>query len=219
MIARQWQHQCKVRPWPGIVGILSIVLACQGGGDSMPRVDTAAGAVGPDTMSTAPQPNTSAEVNYQVDPNNVAAALQWDSTTNTVTYPIVAGLTPTSGAWNFNGYTKGNMTIIVPVGARVVMPFMSLDGNVPHSMGIIAGEPNTATLAAAPDREPALPGAVSRRYVTGIRSTDRDIVRFTANQAGEFLLVCGVPGHAAAGMWIRFTVSADADRPEIRTND
>jgi sulfocyanin len=165
-----------------------------------------------DTTPSAPA--RSGELSYDVDPRDVAAALLFDSTTNTVTYPIVAGLTSANNAWNFNGYANGNMTIVVPVGARVVIPFSNLDGNVPHSMGLIAG--STSNLVAAPD-QPLIFGASTRRYETGIRSVERDVVRFTASDAGEYLMVCGVPGHAAGGMWIRFHVSSRATRPEIRT--
>jgi uncharacterized cupredoxin-like copper-binding protein len=38
-------------------------------------------------------------------------------------------------------------------------------------------------------------------------------MKFVADKAGAFLIICGVPGHAAAGMWIRFTVEAGAERP------
>jgi uncharacterized cupredoxin-like copper-binding protein len=36
---------------------------------------------------------------------------------------------------------------------------------------------------------------------------------FTANKAGTYLIVCGVPGHATSGMYIRFVVSSDATAP------
>lgn len=209
----------RVRRVAAIIAGLAGILGCGGSNDQARRVDTARGTVGADTAAATQSTPPRSELSFEVDANDVAAALQWDSTTNTATYPIVAGLTASNSAWNFNGHARGSMTIVVPVGARVVMPFSNLDANVPHSFGIIAGEPNIATLAAASEREPVFPGAISRRYLTGIRSTETDIVRFTANTAGEYLLVCGVPGHAPGGMWIRFVVSADAKRPEIRINE
>lgn len=208
--------------WTLTMCVLLAPMTCGGASEQGTRRDTAAGTVSGDTGTATTAPSTTtgtSEVSYDVDPNDVRAALRFDSATNTVTYPIVAGLTSNNSAWNFNGYADGEMTIVVPLNAKVVMPFSNLDGNVPHSFGVIAGTGSTADLAAAPDRQPALPGAITRRYVTGLGSRDRDIVRFTANQAGEFLLVCGVPGHAPGGMWIRFVVSADAQRPEIQTRD
>jgi uncharacterized cupredoxin-like copper-binding protein len=34
-------------------------------------------------------------------------------------------------------------------------------------------------------------------------------ISFTADAAGAYTLVCYIPAHAATGMWINFTVSAD----------
>jgi len=42
-----------------------------------------------------------------------------------------------------------------------------------------------------------------------------DTLRFTAQPAGEYLIFCGVSGHGAAGMWIRFRVSATAEAPAL----
>jgi len=40
-------------------------------------------------------------------------------------------------------------------------------------------------------------------------------MRFAAQPAGEYLIFCGVPGHGAAGMWIRLRVSATATTPAL----
>jgi hypothetical protein len=40
-------------------------------------------------------------------------------------------------------------------------------------------------------------------------------MRFAAQPAGKYLIVCGVPGHGAAGMWIRLRVSATAQAPAL----
>jgi hypothetical protein len=40
-------------------------------------------------------------------------------------------------------------------------------------------------------------------------------MRFAAQPAGEYLIFCGVPGHGAAGMWIRLRVSAPAQAPAL----
>ena len=163
-----------------------------------------------DTMPAPPQQQA---VNYDVDPRNVAEAMQYDSVTRTVTYPIVAGLTSTNNAWNFNGYAEGRMTVVVPVGASVVMPFSNMDGNVPHSFGITADDPRNLPMVPGAI---VFPGAETRRFEAGLRSTERDIVRFTASSAGRYLLICGVPGHAIGGMWIYFEVSRTAQRPAVR---
>src|SRR5207245_1485224 len=40
-------------------------------------------------------------------------------------------------------------------------------------------------------------------------------LRFAAQPAGDYLIACGVPGHGAAGMWIRLRVSGTAKTPEL----
>lgn len=200
----------RLRLSPFVLGP-AILTACAGGGDSSDtttaRADTAAAPAAPQQPS----------VSYDVDPENVQAALQYDSASNTVTYPIVSGLTSANSAWNFNGYAKGNLTLVVPVGATVVLPFSNLDGNVPHSFGI--STERAQNVPAAPSAQAiAFPGAATRRYETGLRATERDIVRFTADKAGRYLLICGVPGHAINGMWVRFEVSATAKRPAVRVS-
>jgi sulfocyanin len=188
-----------------------ITAACQTGEQS--ETDTARATDSATNAPPAPAPTPQGQVDYTIDPKDVRGALKFDSATNTVTYPIISGLTSVNGAWNFNGHYNGSMTIVVPVGANVVMPFANSDGNVPHSFGIITGTANA--IPAAPGA-PALPGAETKRYVAGLRSTERDVVRFTADKAGMYLLICGVPGHAVGGMWIYFEVSSTAKRPEIR---
>jgi len=40
-------------------------------------------------------------------------------------------------------------------------------------------------------------------------------MRFDAQLAGDYLIFCGVPGHGAAGMWIRLRLSATAKTPAL----
>src|SRR5439155_1392224 len=43
------------------------------------------------------------------------------------------------------------------------------------------------------------------------------IAGLTGQPAGDYLIFCGVAGHGAAGMWIRFQVSASAKTPALLT--
>ncbi len=149
----------------------------------------------------------------KVNPDDLAASLAYDSSTNTVTFPIVAGLTPVNNVWNFNGRAKGEMTLTVPLGAKMVMPFVGYDGKVPHSFGITADSPKR--IPAAPGA-PVFPGAATRSYETGLKANEMDVVRFTADKPGNYLIICGVPGHAVNGMWVRFVVSASTKAPSVK---
>jgi sulfocyanin len=148
-----------------------------------------------------------------VDPSNVKASMQWDAATKSMTLPMVSGLNKNAGGWNFDGQARGSMTIVVPVGAKVTFPYYNED-IVPHSLGVVEGSPtNVPSLPS----QPAFPRAATRNFQQGIPTNQGDVVTFTADKPGTYLIVCGVPGHAASGMWVIFTVSPSATVPQITT--
>jgi sulfocyanin len=135
---------------------------------------------------------------YQMDGNNV-------------TLDIVAGSTNKGNYWNFNGAQFGEMTIVVPVGAEVTLNFSNSDPNMAHSVGISAG---FDTAPAMVDPTPIFAGAVSSNPTSMTEATlpgQAETITFTASEAGEYSMVCYIPGHAVSGMWIHFNVSADGE--------
>lgn len=133
-----------------------------------------------------------------------------DVPTKTVQFQLIAGYSGLNGAQNFNGFGDGALTLTVPLGWHVVLHFSNRDGMLPHSSEVIADGP----VPAAPSTtSPAFSQAVTLKLQDGLTSTERDDMKFVADKAGAYLIVCGVPGHAAAGMWIRLTVEAGAARP------
>ncbi len=137
--------------------------------------------------------------------------LQVDTVTKTVTFQLVAGLTGLNGALNFNGFRDGGLTLTVPVGWTVVMHFRNHDGMLPHSAEVI---PDTHPLPTGPVA-PAFPRAFTLRLEQGLISEQTDDIRFVADKGGSYLIFCGVPGHGAAGMWVRFAVSGSVHRPSV----
>jgi len=137
--------------------------------------------------------------------------LQVDTVTKTVTFQLVAGLTGLNGALNFNGFRDGELTLTVPLGWTVVMEFRNHDGMLPHSAEVIA---DTHPLPTQPVT-PAFRGAVTIRLAEGLVSEARDELRFIADKGGSYLIFCGVPGHGAAGMWIRLEVSGSVQQPSL----
>jgi sulfocyanin len=121
---------------------------------------------------------------------------------------IAAALDGNNGGMNFNGASKGGATITIPVGWRVRVSFVNRDA-VPHSAIVIAGAP---PVPAIPET-PAFGGAYTTGLTAGLFTDQTDEMKFTASPAGQYILVCGVPGHGASGMWIRFVVSPDAKTP------
>jgi sulfocyanin len=202
----------------------AVLTACQG--EHAPPADTAASAPVPAAAAppTTPTPASAAAPTATaasaaggrptVDAKNVAASIQYDSAAKTAKIPVISGLTSNGGGWNFNGYAQGQMTIVVPVGTKVVMPYYN-DDIVPHSMVAVAG--SASRIPSAPG-DPVFRGATTRSPDNGLMTGQHDDVTFTAETPGRFLLVCGVPGHAQSGMWVYLEVSRTAKRPTVRTS-
>lgn len=171
--------------------------------------DSASHGAAPGTPATAP-PTTGAP---KIDPAKVAAALEWDAASKTAKLPMVSGVGNAVGGWNFNGHANGTLIFTVPVGSTVEMPFYN-DDIVPHSLGVVNGSPTNVPSAPS---APAFPNAITIKFEQGLMTGEKDLVRFTASKAGTYLIVCGVTGHAASGMWVVFVVSASAKAASIRT--
>jgi len=135
--------------------------------------------------------------------------LSVDAGAKTARFQLIAGLTGANGALNFNGFADGGLTLVIPVGWAVEMDFVNHDGMLPHSAMVVAA---TLPMQAAPS-DPAIPRAFTVRLSEGLPPLGKDTIRFTADPAGDYFIVCGVPGHAAAGMWIRLQISGTAREP------
>jgi FtsP/CotA-like multicopper oxidase with cupredoxin domain len=138
-----------------------------------------------------------------------------DAGAQKVEMDVVAGFNPNNSNWNFNGYYEGGMTVVVPEGWRVEITLGNRDGDVPHSLVVMA-DPGAGNLPLQAGREQAVfPRAYSRSPEQGISAGDQDVVSFKADEVGEYLWFCGVPGHGQSGMWTRFAVRGDADAPYV----
>jgi sulfocyanin len=122
---------------------------------------------------------------------------------------ITAGATNALNHWNYNGAVSGNMTITVPEGYSVTINFKNADPNMAHSLGIVA---QTGNFGATLEPAPVFEGAVTSNPTSMTEGTmpgEEESISFTAATAGNYSMVCFVPGHAATGMWVRFNVSTD----------
>src|SRR6058998_3864077 len=137
--------------------------------------------------------------------------LRFDTAAKTVRFQLIAWLTGLNGALNFNGFRDGALTIVVPVGWQTEIDFRNHDGMLPHSAQVIAPQTPLPTQPVGP----TIPRAFTLKLVEGLPSEATDIMRFAAEPAGEYLIFCGVPGHGAAGMWIRLRVSATPTTPAL----
>ena len=130
--------------------------------------------------------------------------LKYDAASHTVTFQLMAG------PFNFNGFTNGAATLLLPPKANVVINFVNKDGT-PHSAEVISGDgpiPNAAT-------DPAIPRAYTNKVLEGLPQEGTDAMRFTVPESGKYRIFCGVPGHGLSGMWIWMTIDPAAKAPSF----
>jgi len=136
--------------------------------------------------------------------------MEIDNEAKTVSLEIIAGKTDAVNYWNFNGYTSGDATIVVPEGYSVKITFTNNDPMMAHSLGI--GEKEESFPALFENVTPVFEGALSSNPTDMMSATvsgATEELTFTASVAGDYAMICYLPGHATVGMWIGFTVSAD----------
>jgi sulfocyanin len=129
-------------------------------------------------------------------------------------FTVVANQTSANAGQNFNGADRGRLTITVPPGTPVHVKFMNAKtAALPHSFQVIPlkGTAKAPTLPAQAESQPAFGGAESPN--PGLQGTPPGTtadVRFTASKAGQYLFICGYPGHALLGMYGTLDVTPGA---------
>jgi sulfocyanin len=140
-----------------------------------------------------------------------AMAPTWVTTKGkTVNLTVIADYTSAVSGFNFNGYGKGQLTITVPKGDTVKVTF-SNKASLPHSVQFTAYT-KSLPMGAVMD---AFKGSNSPNPTNGTVSGVTQKFSFVASKAGNYLMICAVPGHAQAGMWDTFVVSATAKTAKV----
>jgi sulfocyanin SoxE-like protein len=172
-----------------------------------PSIDPGRKPRGPVTIprpAATPSTDSSAAPAAAVSPAGQDSVLKYDGATKTVTFQLIAG------PFNFNGYTNGGATLVLPPKANVVINFVNKDGT-PHSAEVISGEgpiPNAAV-------DPAIPRAYTNKVLEGLPQEGMDVMRFTVPENGKYRIFCGVPGHGLSGMWIWMRIDPAAKVPSF----
>lgn len=182
----------------GIALLATLTLAACGGGE--PAEEEPAG----ETPATQPGAQGGGAATGEM---SMPSWMQVDHQAQTVSMDIVAGSTDDLNYWNFNGAVSGNATVVVPAGYEVTINFRNDDPNMAHSLGI---EEQQATWPASLQPSPEFEGAVTSNPTSmtdGTMPGESESITFTASQAGDYAMVCYVPGHASTGMWINFRVA------------
>lgn len=134
--------------------------------------------------------------------------MSYDPSARRVKLKLYAADGSNNGGMNFNGGSKGDQTITIPLGWSVHVDFQNKDA-IPHSAIVL---PDAMPLPATPG-QPAIARAYTRELTGGIPTDGTDTMDFTAAPAASYLIVCGVPGHGPSGMYIKLVVSATAKVP------
>ncbi|MDQ2767777.1 MAG: hypothetical protein M3Y30_11545, partial [Gemmatimonadota bacterium] len=138
--------------------------------------------------------------------------LSYDPAAKTIALKLLAAHGSVNGGMNFNGNSNGTATITVPAGWTVSWMFKNEDA-IPHSAIIL---PDKRPFPAQP-QVPAIARAYTVDVTAGLATGKSDQTTFKATTPGDYVIACGVPGHAPSGMWIHFNVSADAKVPTYPT--
>ena len=194
----------------GAALLVSAIAGAQGSGGVSPKkhanASRPAASPAASTKATAAAPAApAAKTDSGVKVNEF---MSYDPGAKTVTLKLFAAHGSTNGGMNFNGASNGGSTITVPVGYSVTWAFTNEDA-IPHSAIVLA---NKMPLPAQP-QDPAIPRAYTKDVTGGLPTNGTDQTTFKASTPGQYVIACGVPGHAPSGMWINFVVSADAKVP------
>ena len=122
----------------------------------------------------------------------------------TVTLFVEAQANGANSGFNFNGLAKGQGGVTVPLGWEVTVEFLN-HGAMPHSAVVTRSDTSVT---------PAFKSSGMADALAGIGQGKRSHFAFRATRAGRFYIVCAVPGHEPAGMWVRLTVSSTAKRAQ-----
>ena len=126
-----------------------------------------------------------------------------------VTIKIEAAATSDNNGFNFDGYYNGNANFVIPLGWTVNWIFTNAAA-LPHSAALTTNTklPPTLAMVGGTPVETPLPQQ-------GIAAGKEQDLSYGAVDAGNYDLVCLVPGHLQAGMWIHYTVTSAAKLPRI----
>lgn len=173
-----------------------------------PPVAAAVLSIALSSLSLGAAPATPAAARAVRDTVVVNQFMSYDASATRVRLSLTASLGSHNGGMNFNGGFKGDQTITIPAGWRVHIAFQNKDA-IPHSAIVL---PDSFPLPMSPE-SPAIAQAYTRDVTAGIPTDGTDTMDFTAKPAGNYLIVCGVPGHGPSGMYIKLVVSATAKVP------
>lgn len=135
-----------------------------------------------------------------------------DEAAKTVTIALQGTRGPDGNAL-INGHRKGELQIIVPLNWAVQWDWRNADSTSPHSLVVMAEREKLPTEGG----RSAFTNAMTRMVTAGLPAGQGDRTTFTAEEAGWYWLLCGVPGHAIAGEYLGLRVDPEARTASLKT--
>ena len=143
------------------------------------------------------------------------AAPPWliaDEAAKTVTLPLLV-TRGSDGSGLINGHRKGELQIVVPLNWTVQWDWRNADSASPHSLVVMAERERLPTEGG----RAVFTNAMTRTLTAGLPAGQGDRTTFTAEEAGWYWLLCGVPGHAIAGEYLGLRVDPEAKTATVKT--
>lgn len=163
-------------------------------------------------QTRSPAPSVVADSAVSVRPTSTAPPwLIADHGARTVTMALQVTHGP--GGALINGAREGGMQIVVPLGWTVQWDWRNADSTAPHSL-VVMVEREKLPMEGG---RAAFSNAMTRMVSAGLAAGQGDRTTFTAEEAGWYWLLCGVPGHAIAGEYIGLRIDPDAKAASVRT--
>lgn len=136
--------------------------------------------------------------------------LRLGSKPKTVELIVVAVWNDENYGMNFNGFAKGNALYTIPMGWTVEVTYIN-PSPIPHSLLVIEKDATKKIQVA----EPYFKGAAVEKHIVGAPFA-KQTFSFVADEAGEYALACGFPGHSAGGHWIGLDIDDKAAAPTLK---
>jgi hypothetical protein len=134
-----------------------------------------------------------------------------DSTAKTVTLALHVTRGP-DGAALINGHHQGELQIVVPLNWTVQWDWRNADSTASHSLVVMAEREKLPTEGG----RAVFTNAMSRSVTEGLAVGQGDRTTFTAEEAGWYWLLCGVPSHAIDGEYLGLRVDPEAKTATVK---
>lgn len=174
--------------------------------------DSTAGGARSAAPNGAPRAATGDSAPLPEGPVRVNEFLTYDRRTRTVSLQLVAGYNGLNGSLNYNGATNGSHGLYVPTGWRIHVAVTNRDSDLQHSAIVV----QKVLPPPIEPTEPAFAAAALPRLDEGLNEDETGTLDFIADRPGQYMIACGVPGHAQAGMWLQLSVANGIKVPAYR---